>query len=610
MQGEIGVGGYDVQDCVQMVNNIEEICNRDEKIKDAFVQGMKEEFGDAEGLLAGISPATIVGVGNDCTETDGSGCWDSVAGDSLIRLLMLVKPIRNELALFLIERVPELEKESCNLHLAVLGQFRWLEVYGGLETRDIVSKMVEILPKVGYDSQKQIAVVLSEIVDVESQEAVIDALYQVLCLNQEFLIPMLECVSAMDLSRDQILKLDGYLFGLLTDVWADKVPLIIEHLLFTCATASCEDLERRLKAIKRDISFDSQTIKRIKMREISAQEQIEHKNIGRRIFGVLCHGMPCRADLCCNAIQYLNSLITSGEDLATLEFWLSLSIPCHFWGGRHNKIKFYKDVLKARKSCVVFREGIQGHVKTIHAKLNVLSDLVFHLMKQKNVLYRECGIELLGLLLQECSKATMWDDVNSMLQLIFESLTSSSREEWCAALQACANLVNLPTILSKICEKMTLGLLECIVLLKDSPEIDQTFVRRKAILDVVLDWGVVASKSVESSQVIENLESNIVSFLESQLFSWNADSQVLGSAGIVRLIVKLGNSDEGVEKGNAISCIYTCEKIKKFDSFEMSVVCLQLAYLGMPRRCYSLDWNHEPKRQNYLTSYAMKYPLR
>jgi len=553
--GQIGVGGYDVQDCIQLVNIIEEKCCGDEDVREAFVQGMKLEFGDAEGLLGGVSPAMIVGAGYHCTDTGSPGCWESVAGDSLIRLLMLAKPVRKELAVFLIERVPELEKESGKLHLAVLGQFRWLEVNSGLETRDVIKKMVEIMPTVGYDSQKQIAVVLSEIVGVESQEVVVDALYHVCLKNQEFLNPMLECVSAMNLSRDQMLKFDDYLFGLLTDVLVDKVPLIFEHLLFAYASASCEDLERRLQAIKREISFGFRTKSGIQIGDVSAHEQVEHENVGRSIFGVLCHGMPCRADLCRKMIKYLNSLVSSGESLATLDFWISLNIPCHLWGGRHHKIKFYKDVLRSKKSCEIFREGIQGHVNTIHEKLDVLSDVAFHLIKQKNSLYRECGVELLGLLLGEFSEAALWDYVKHMLQQIFESLSAPLRDEWCAALQACTNLVNQPKILSKVCENLTLGLLECIVLLKDSPEIDQALIRRKAILDVVLDCGAAASKSLESIDMQAKIESSILSFLESQLMSWNVDSQVLGSTGVVRLIVKLGKFDEGTEKGNADSPI-------------------------------------------------------
>lgn len=147
---------------------------------------------------------------------DGFG---SIRSEALVRVLLLVKSIQQDLLDMLLEKLPEYfnvdplvsARGSSSLQLdedvarLILNQFRWLDFLVSPET--FAEKLLQILTICPPHLKKEIIGSLPEIIGDQNNKTVVNALQQMLQEDSTIIVPVLDSFSNLnldDLLQEQV----------------------------------------------------------------------------------------------------------------------------------------------------------------------------------------------------------------------------------------------------------------------------------------------------------------------------------------------------------------------------------------------------------------------
>lgn len=184
-------------------------------------------------------------VHNPCHE-----CWLNSATffllplRSQVRALLSVGRIQARVAISLLERLPEYTTDvdegdeafvsgRCSSEMTIprllLNQYRWLEHVE--EPEELAGKFLELLQVVGRDMKREIVLCLPDVIDDRAAPFVVEALRGMLETETELTVPILDALSNLSLSsedidvvRETVLRgLDGY--------EAEALPVVVKFIL-------------------------------------------------------------------------------------------------------------------------------------------------------------------------------------------------------------------------------------------------------------------------------------------------------------------------------------------------------------------------------------------
>lgn len=139
---------------------------------------------------------------------DGFG---SKRSESLVRVLLLVKSVQQDLLDMLLEKLPEFfdvdhpvsARGSCSLHLdedvarLILNQFRWLDFL--VNSDAFAEKLLQVLTICPLPLKKEIIGSLPEIIGDQNNKTLVSSLQQMLQEDSSIIVPVLDTFSNLNL---------------------------------------------------------------------------------------------------------------------------------------------------------------------------------------------------------------------------------------------------------------------------------------------------------------------------------------------------------------------------------------------------------------------------
>lgn len=139
---------------------------------------------------------------------DGFG---STRSESLVRVLLLVKSIQQDLLDMLLEKLPEFfdvdplvgARGSSSLHLdedvarLILNQFRWLDFL--VNSDAFAEKLLQVLTICPHHLKKEIIGSLPEIIGDQNNKTLVSSLQQMLQEDSSIIVPVLDSFSNLNL---------------------------------------------------------------------------------------------------------------------------------------------------------------------------------------------------------------------------------------------------------------------------------------------------------------------------------------------------------------------------------------------------------------------------
>ncbi|WIA09029.1 hypothetical protein OEZ85_008443 [Tetradesmus obliquus] len=216
--------------------------------REAFLDSLGEVLAAEELLHKCLLPITV------CVQVSYA------TGDSLIRMLLNMPCLQQQLAERLLQKLPEYSQAECeeegaggsssSLPSLILGQLRWLEVVADAER--LTAAVLEVLPVCSPAIQQQLLGFLPEVVLPQDHEVVVDQLRALLEQDLAFMASVLDCISNMTLEQrlqDHVLSM---LLGQLAAVEVEDLPALVKYLLGSATKANAVQI---LTAVRNGLHF-------------------------------------------------------------------------------------------------------------------------------------------------------------------------------------------------------------------------------------------------------------------------------------------------------------------------------------------------------------------
>ncbi|KAL8545696.1 hypothetical protein ACS0TY_005722 [Phlomoides rotata] len=257
---------------------------------------------------------------------DGFG---SIRSEALVRVLLLVKSIQQDLLDMLLEKLPEYfnvdplvsAHGSSSLQLdedvarLILNQFRWLDFLVSPEA--FAEKLLQILTICPHHLKKEIIGSLPEIIGDQNNKTVVNALQQMLQEDSTIIVPVLDSFSNLnldDLLQDQVIMIA---LSCIRTIDTEHMPYLLRFVLLS---AKASNAGRIISQIRKQLKFvgASQT-------QISQQSKLKGKsvvdNTKASVLDALRSSLHFNNILCLELLKELKCLEEAREHMV-IDIWL------------------------------------------------------------------------------------------------------------------------------------------------------------------------------------------------------------------------------------------------------------------------------------------------
>eukprot|EP00041_Stephanoeca_diplocostata_P003132 m.32017 g.32017 ORF g.32017 m.32017 type:complete len:1507 (+) comp14076_c0_seq1:217-4737(+) len=319
---------------------------------------------------------------------------------SLVRALLSVGRVQERVAISLLERLPEFAADvddgdeafisgRCSSEMTIprllLNQYRWLEHIE--EPEELAGKFLELLHVVGKDLKREIVLCLPDVIDDRAAPFVVEALRGMLETETELTVPILDALSNLSLStedidiiRETVLRgLDGY--------EADALPIVIKFIL---QSITSENAQAVLSDLRGNLDFESLSCvaQGIEAPDAGsgAKNAAEVADDPRRNIGEIATLDAIKSGIrfqqsTTNAWLKLIQRIPGPRDHKVLDIFVLLMIHDVISFKKSSEAIFLKKVKRGDFSARLIQQVFQNHARAVRPYFDGLSLIAEHLMR-------------------------------------------------------------------------------------------------------------------------------------------------------------------------------------------------------------------------------------
>ncbi|CAN1160306.1 Fanconi anemia group D2 protein [Linum perenne] len=370
-------------------------------------------------------------------------------GESLVRNLLLVPAIQQELQNMLLEKLPAYFDENpqlCETSMSleddiarlIINQFRWLDFL--VNPKGFTEKLMEVLSISPLRLKKEIIGSLPEIIGDQNNVLMVDSLEQLLLEDSGIIVSVLDAFSNLtleDMLQEQVITTA---LSCIRTIEGEQMPYLLRYLLLS---ATPTNARRIIHQIREQLKF-------LGLSSSLASQQSKHKgkllvdNTESSILEALRSSLLFKNMLCQEILKELYSL-HKPEDFKVIDIWLLVLIYKSGESMQKSVEKIFKK--KIVDSCILECTVNQcicqskGLVKDYFSSFISLSE---YLLSSKELKARDfgkhmyvylfeelddnyCRQEVLGVLITHVGSGVNFE-VNSALEVLTVLASKSTRE--------------------------------------------------------------------------------------------------------------------------------------------------------------------------------------
>ncbi|GER32925.1 fanconi anemia group D2 protein homolog [Striga asiatica] len=414
---------------------LDSLFSDDTSLRSQFLKGFSEHISSVANLRRVLLP----------TQQDGFG---SVTSESLIRVLLLVKCIQQDLLDMLLEKLPEyfdgdsnangsgLTHSSClydDVARLILNQFRWLDFL--VCSEGFVEKLLQVLSICPHHLKKEIIEALPEIIGDQNNETVVSSLQQMLQEDSSIIVPVLDSFSNLkldDLLQDQVITIA---LSCIRTIDIEHMPYLLRYLLLS---AKALNARRIFSHIREQLKFlgasHARTSQRSKLKGKAVVDNTEAS-----ILDSLRSSLRFKNILCMELLKELKSL-EEACDHKVIDIWL-LTLIFMNSESLHRSVEklFKKKIVEGCFDDHMFDQCIHGIKDLPKDFLRTFLSLSAYLLGCKEQRAQEFGIHIYICLFEEFDDAYTRQEV---LGALLTHVGSGICYEVSAALDAMVKLAS------------------------------------------------------------------------------------------------------------------------------------------------------------------------
>ncbi|CAN0890521.1 Fanconi anemia group D2 protein homolog [Linum grandiflorum] len=252
------------------------------------------------------------------------------SGESLVRNLLLVPAIQQELQKMLLEKLPayfDEDPDLCETSISleddiarlIINQFRWLDFL--VDPKGFTEKLMEVLSISPLRLKKEIIGSLPEIIGDQNNALMVDSLEQLLREDSSIVVPVLDAFSNLtleDMLQEQVITTA---LSCIRTIEGGEMPYLLRFLLLSATPAN---VRRIIHQIREQLKF-------LGLSRSLASQQSKHKgklvvdDTESSILDALRSSLLFKNMLCQEILKALYSL-QKPEDFKVIDIWLLVLI--------------------------------------------------------------------------------------------------------------------------------------------------------------------------------------------------------------------------------------------------------------------------------------------
>ncbi|MCO5587965.1 hypothetical protein L7F22_041918 [Adiantum nelumboides] len=302
------------------------------------------------------------------TSTVGGG-QGVVSTDSLARLLLSIATIQTQVAIILLEKLPEHCVEAGSSLLPglrdsiprlILNQFRWLDYL--IDAEKLTSKLMEVLSICPTPLQKEIISLIPEIASDDAHELVVCTLEQMLQGDSQLIAPILDAFSNLNLKEELLDQVVTLAIVSLRTSDAEDLPLVVRFLL---QSATAANVRRIVHQLRENLQFTSE--KGAIGHNTKMKGKFIVKNCESLVLETIRSGLRFQNVMCEAILKEIRNLDLV-QDHKVIDFWLLLIIYAN--GGPYKKLA--DSIVKRKAIGGLFGKNLLSH--SVRGRLALLQD--------------------------------------------------------------------------------------------------------------------------------------------------------------------------------------------------------------------------------------------
>ncbi|XP_029948588.1 Fanconi anemia group D2 protein isoform X2 [Salarias fasciatus] len=161
--------------------------------------------------------------------SDGDSSSASSFQESLLRMLLGVETLQTSIINTLLEKLPEFMFDSAadgglGVPRLIINQLKWLDRV--VDTKDLASKLMELVSVAPVEVQHDIITSLPEILEDSQHDAAARQLHSLLQENTQLTVPVLDALSSLNLSSLLLTEIRGGVMSTLAAVQLEDLPVV------------------------------------------------------------------------------------------------------------------------------------------------------------------------------------------------------------------------------------------------------------------------------------------------------------------------------------------------------------------------------------------------
>ncbi|KAG6393159.1 hypothetical protein SASPL_147394 [Salvia splendens] len=372
----------------------------DSSLRSLFLQGFSVYISSTSNFRRVLLPC----------QRDGFG---STRSESLVRVLLLVKSIQQDLLDMLLEKLPEFfdvdplvsARGSYSLHLEedvarlILNQLRWLDFLVNSEA--FAEKLLQVLTICPHHLKKEIIGSLPEIVGDQNNETLVNSLQQMLQEDSSIIVPVLDSFSNLnldDLLQEQVIMIA---LSCIRTIDTEHIPYLLRFVLLS---AKASNARRIISQIREQLKFVGAPHLPTSQHSKSKEKYIVD-NSKALILDALRSSLHFNNILCMELLKELKSLEEAREH-KVVDIWLLTLVFMNGESLRKSVEKLFKK--KIIEGCLqdhMFDQCILSVKDLPKDYLATFLSLSAYLLACKEQRAQEVGVHIYILLFEESSDA-------------------------------------------------------------------------------------------------------------------------------------------------------------------------------------------------------------
>ncbi|XP_051122489.1 uncharacterized protein LOC127245545 isoform X2 [Andrographis paniculata] len=298
------------------------VLSGDSSLRLLFLKGFSEYISSTSNMRRVLLPC----------QRDG---FSSVrSNESLVRLLLLVKCIQQELIEMLLEKLPEyfdtdpsvgghgfsstlrFEDDVARL---ILNQFRWLDFL--VNSNNFVEKLLQVIYICPHTLKKEMIGSLPEIIGDQNNKTVVSSLQEMLQEDSSLIVPVLDAFSNLnldDLLQDQVILIA---LSCIRTIDVQHMPYLLRFLLISAKPSNARLL---ISKIRDQLKFlGGSNTRASQLSKLKGKSVLD--NTEASILDALRSGLRFKSMLCLEFLKELKSL-KEARDHKAIDIWLLILI--------------------------------------------------------------------------------------------------------------------------------------------------------------------------------------------------------------------------------------------------------------------------------------------